>query len=151
MSGKSKKPKTEYTPNPKKKPVITIKPYFKKNGKSILFCFDRFDFTGKWLDKGEKNVHDVWDIFSKLQHFERMTWADLACNSKRDHPIPFTKINPEAQKKAADLCLDLYDEIWSFHLNGKKRLWGVKDERFFLAIWWDPHHKICPSEKKHTQ
>ena len=76
-----------------------------------------------------------------------MTWADV---KKRDHPIERNKIITEAQQRLEELQRDDVDELWRLRFTGQQRLWGIRNQRVFRILWWDPEHKICPTTKKHT-
>jgi hypothetical protein len=45
---------------------------------------------------------------------------------------------------------DDFDELWRFRFDGLHRLWGLRLDDWFYALWWDPEHKVCPSTLKHT-
>ena len=46
--------------------------------------------------------------------------------------------------------LDNLDELVSLHLSGIERVWGFRMHAVFHVLWWDPHHRVCPSLLKHT-
>jgi hypothetical protein len=35
-------------------------------------------------------------------------------------------------------------------LTGAERIFGYLEQGVFVALWWDPEHRVCPSIKKHT-
>lgn len=127
-----------------KSPKITQAP--REDG-SIFFSFLRFDGQHKWSETQELPTQDVWEIGEKLKCFEQMQWKHLAADQQYHHSVPFYKLRKEAQEIAANMGIDDYEQIWSLRLTGKQRLWGVRDKGYFLAIWWDPDHCICPSIK----
>jgi hypothetical protein len=45
-----------------------------------------------------------------------------------------------------DLRLDDLDELFRFRLGNKPRLWGIIHEGVFFPVWWDPEHKIYPTD-----
>ncbi|MBE3069939.1 MAG: hypothetical protein IMZ55_05305 [Acidobacteria bacterium] len=56
----------------------------------------------------------------------------------------------EAQRRLVEIKVDDRDELLRLRFGGTQRLWGVRAGRFFLALWWDPQHTICPSNLRHT-
>ena len=136
-------PKVKYKPTVQKKPVIA--PLFENNEGTIIFSFQWFDSVSRW---GQSKEVNFWDVAEKLKSFEQRQWKHLAGYTKRDHPIEFHKLEKEAQEYIGRTGIfDDHDEIWSLHLDGTKRLWGLKYQRYCMVIWWDPDHKICPSLK----
>jgi len=140
----------------KKQPSIKVKPPISKTPKlgkipredgSIIFSFLKFDGQSKWCLAEKAHTHDFWEIGEKLKSFEQMQWKHLAADQENHHSVPFYKISNDAQKVAGDLKIDDYEEIWSLRLTGTQRLWGVRDEQYFIAIWWDPDHQIYPTKK----
>jgi len=95
-----------------------------------------------------KAKSEIQGILRKLGGFETQTWADI--KGPNNHAIPKNEICKDAQKRLIEINQDDIDKLFSFHLSGKKRVWGIQDRSFFKVLWWDPDHKICPSFKKHT-
>jgi hypothetical protein len=144
MSKRNKKPSVAIHPTSNKSPRIGNIP--REDG-CIIFSFVRFDSQHHWCVEPDPKTHDVWELGEKLKSFEQTQWKHLAANQQNNHSVPFYKLVDEAQKVAQDMGIDDYGEIWSLRLTGKQRIWGVRDENFFITIWWDPHHQICPSLK----
>lgn len=69
---------------------------------------------------------------------------------KRDHPIEAYKLQKFAQDRLAELQMDDLDLLWSIHVDGAFRIWGIRDASLLKILWIDPCHEICPSYKKHT-
>lgn len=142
--------------NGKKNAVIKANPAGSKSPKiakipredgAIVFSFLRFDGQCKWCETKDLTTHDVWEIGEKLKSFEQTQWKHLAADEERHHRVPFYKLCKEAQEVAEKLNIDDYEEIWSLRLTGKQRLWGVRDEQYFVVIWWDPDHLVYPTKK----
>lgn len=87
-------------------------------------------------------------LLERMKEWERMTWDELA--GRRDYAIEVASLSPEAQRRLQEIGMDDIDEVFSLHLDGRRRLIGIRDERVFRLLWWDPEHKACPSMKKHT-
>ncbi|MFO2764863.1 hypothetical protein SCM10_15685 [Legionella pneumophila serogroup 1] len=114
----------------------------------IVWSFSLADNNGKWGFKQltEDQLHNL--IFEELVSKESLNWNDL--KTSKSHNILKSKIIKEAQSRLEELNMDDLDEIFSLRLNGKKRLWGIRQANVLRVLWWDPHHEICPANKKHT-
>ena len=77
-----------------------------------------------------------------------MEWTEIAGSDH--HSIPVSKLSNEAQKRLEEIKQDDIDEIFSFHLQGKPRIICIRDLSIAKLLWFDPEHKVCPSQKKHT-
>ena len=106
------------------------------------------DFEGPWgWNKiGElslfKSIHD------KLKNFETMTWA--AIEGHESHLIDVKNISKEAKQRLQIIKQDDLDQLFSFRLSGKQRLWGIRKEEILYILWWDPEHSVYPVPKKYT-
>jgi len=40
--------------------------------------------------------------------------------------------------------------LFSFAIDGRRRVWGIRREHVLCLLWWDPNHQVCPSQKKAT-
>lgn len=90
-------------------------------------------------------------ILAFLVQMEKTTWADIvsrgAGNGRRmHHAQPIESLCPEARARLKQLHLDDRDEMFRFRLGGKLRLWGFLVEDVFYPVWWDPDHKVYPTE-----
>ncbi|MFF0147619.1 hypothetical protein [Amycolatopsis sulphurea] len=66
----------------------------------------------------------------------------------KTYPLPLP--NEQANDRLSELEYDDRDEINCLRIAGERRLYGFKEQSRFYALWWDPHHEIWPSRKKHT-
>lgn len=112
-----------------------------------LWSFQRLDVGGPWCwSKIESG--DIADVLSKMGFFETMSWTELAGDGC--HPIAINRLHKNAQTRLQEINQDDIEELYSFRLSGRQRLWGIKHGRVVTLLWWDPHHEVCPSPKKHT-
>ena len=92
-------------------------------------------------------------------NFETQTWAEMyrAAGGRRDgnnnHPVPVEGMTPAAQRQLREIKLDDIDVVQSFRLTSKKRLYGIRDNRAFEALWFDPWHSdnsraVYPTKKR---
>lgn len=106
------------------------------------------DYEGKWgFDKLNKpNI--LKSILSKLKDFEGMKWREI--EGDENHIISVAKISKDAKKRLTDINKSDHQDLFSFRLTGKKRLWGIRIREEFYILWWDPNHTVYPVKKKHT-
>lgn len=150
---KKKQAKINESVSGKKRPVVNELPdsYLKKRPS---WRFERCDDSHcDWCVTQNDNFQF---IISKLMLFEGMTWDELlkATGGKKSgnkhHFIPISDYSKEAQKRAEELHLDVYEELFSISLEGAKKLFGILDDGVFHIVWYDHEHEICPYTKKHT-
>lgn len=58
--------------------------------------------------------------------------------------------NDKARARLVELRFDDQTRIARLRIDGPGRLYGFRQDRFFFALWWDPHHEIWPSQKRNT-
>lgn len=153
LSKKKKKEKTPYIklpPSPSKQPQIASDPnrfyHFPPAWRisTLEMCgpFGWHGIDGKTLQY----------IQQKLASFESMTWEEILVKGKTyNHFIEVASLIKVARDRLEYLKLDDIDEVCSLRLDGKKRVYGIRHQVALSLLWWDPDHKICPSQKKHTE
>ena len=107
------------------------------------------EHAGKWSWAVDGEA--LQRILAFLAEMEKTTWADIvsrgAGNGRRmHHAQPIESLCPEARARLRQLNLDDRDEMFRFRLGGKLRLWGFLDGDIFYPVWWDPDHKVYPTE-----
>lgn len=116
---------------------------------------ERFSWTYRSFDKeglfkNSKNLGgNLIDVFEMKKHLEEKSYRELGFQGS--HFVDANKLSKEAQKRLKTLKMDDFGSLFSFRISGKQRLWCVKLEEGLMGVlWWDPEHKICPSQKRHT-
>lgn len=109
-------------------------------------------FSG--VDKGgpfqwpENDADLIHKIHKRLASFDSMKWAEV--EGSDHHNIPKDKLTKIAQRRLDEIKLDDIDGLLSFHLDGRKRIFGIKDLGTIKLLWWDENHQVCESKKKNT-
>ena len=117
------------------------------NSNHVCWQFSLMDLSGPYSCSEIKQ--DEWLlILSKMRLWKTMTWNEI--EGRRDHSISIENLSSIAKKRLTDIQLDDIDEVFSLHIDGKKRLFGIRDRNIFKVLWWDREHEVCPSPKKHT-
>ena len=84
----------------------------------------------------------------KLQEFEKKNWSQIIHSGS--HPIQIANIVKPARDRLEKIHKDDTDELMSFRLTGRNRVWCVQEANIMKILWWDPNHEICPSTQRHT-
>jgi hypothetical protein len=111
------------------------------------FKVEQMDLDGPWGWKRFES-HYIQDLMQRFFESQKITWQDTIKNGS--HFVNISKLIPEAQKRLTQIKKDDLDELFSFRVSGKKRVWGIREGRLFWILWWDPNHEVCPSLKKNT-
>ena len=88
-------------------------------------------------------------IHGKLKNFETMYWYEIEKNNM-NHFMPIDKLTKQAQNRLKELNIEDTDEMYSLHLGGKERIWGMRENEILKILWWDPDHTVYIVPKKHT-
>ena len=132
------KPLAQKKPKIAKAPVVDISKYW---------SYSIFDKQGPFKpDKDQK--YSIQDIFDSKKSFEIM---DTTSGNQGSHSVEVYKLCKEARDRLTELRLDDISSLFSFRLQGKQRIWCQKiSGEPMRVLWWDPEHKVCPSQKRHT-
>lgn len=144
---RKKKPRIEKPPLSRKIRKVYSPEEFDKFYPCWNLCW--LDINGRWGWAGLSKTEWWNEICAKLILFEKMTWSEIKRNRK-NHSIYVGKIVKEAQQYIIDRGLEQHDQVFSLRLTGKKRVYGIRTERVFNVLWYDPNHEICPAHLKHT-
>jgi hypothetical protein len=156
MSKRAAKPKTVPPPggyvigkNPRAS-LATATPIQNVHPSFSFKHLDRENRDGwKWPDAdGVKEIVDYLCVVSNS------SWKDLRNQSTGNvrrrplhHSQPIESLPTKAQKIITDLRLnEIVDEFFRFRMGGTKRLWGFVINGVFYIVWWDPDHKVYPTD-----
>ncbi len=104
------------------------------------WSFSILDFGGPWCFTELGVDHIPW-LLTKLRSFESMTWAEI--KSHEHHDLPLTSLNKPAIKRLEEIDQDDIDSVFSFRLEGAKRVVGIRGGGgTFKILWWDSGHKV---------
>ena len=85
-----------------------------------------------------------------------MTWTEISRQThdngkSKHHFLDEDSLSDDAIERIRKKHLeDKVDSIFSFALNNKVRIIGVRDGAEFQVIWYDANHVFANSNKKHT-
>lgn len=91
------------------------------------------------------------EVMDKLKSHESRRLAEIFRDAKHhNHPIALEDLSKEARARLEELALDDIDCVHTLRLSGAERIIGWRFENVYYVIWWDPEHRVCPSQLKHT-
>jgi len=117
----------------------------------VSFSLADRGYEGEW-GWGLLTQEDAHSLLHFLCDMAALSWdqvrAQNAGRHRRHHPQPITSLCSAARRRLRELDLeDLDSEIFRFRLSGLERLWGfAADDGTFYALWWDPNHRVYPTE-----
>lgn len=147
-SDDKKRPKWDTDPSPTKQAKNESVEDWRE--KPVLWSFAAFDNVD-WRNAHERNKDDLFcETLMHLKSCEGRTWKQIEADRGRDHSVEVHKLTAEARKRLEEIKQGDIDSLWRLRFEGRLRIWGIRDRRVLKVIWWDPHHRICPSAKRHT-
>lgn len=142
---KRKQPKLAHRPQPAKRPKA-LAPMI--HGQLLSWRLSECDRGGAWAWTKLSDPPRYKNVMEKLQEFERRNWDEITKSGS--HPIAVSRIERRAQNRLRKIHKDDVDELMSFRLTGRERVWCVKQLSVMKILWWDPDHEICPAPRKRT-
>jgi len=108
------------------------------------------EFDGLFSWKGCSHETLLTEVIPKLQACQSISWESLGQNGS--HQVSTNQLCKEAfarLKEHIDPDGNI-DRLYSLRLSGKQRIWGFRDRHMLCILWWDPEHRVCPSQLKNT-
>lgn len=137
------------------KKTVSSEPY-STDGMNVVWCFDMIDRSGKYAFDLERKEFQHKAFMQKMIDYSNMTWNDIKRQThdngkSKHHFLSIDILSKEAIDRIKERNLEDYaDSIFSFALQNKLRIVGIRKDEHFHILWYDPEHEICPSRKKHT-
>lgn len=129
---------------------------YSSDNKKVVWRFDMIDRSGKFAFDLNRDDFQYKDFLEKLIDYSSMTWTEVKNQTHDNRKSKHHFLSPESLSKEAYERLKVreleqyLDSIFSFSLENKLRLIGIRKNENFHILWYDPEHEICPSKKKHT-
>jgi len=141
-----KKPTHSYNPEITKRLPCLGSPNLENT--YLAWRFSNAD-TGGPFSCAQFSLDDFKQLWERLSAFETKNIEELR-NSGSFHNIPLEKFEKEARDRLDQLQLDDLEELYSFRMDGKCRLYCIKYLNIFSVLWWDSKHKAYLVRKSHT-
>lgn len=146
-------PKDDNTPRTTEDPKSIMEMPFSFDCESIADREDEWSWKQQrdWVSyfKSERKPCDVTICLNSLAGLK---WSEVTSQTtggkkrrKKNHSQAYSSICPEARKRWKDIERP-EEELFRVRYGGAGRIWGVRTGSLFSVVWWDPHHKIYPTE-----
>lgn len=140
----------------KRQKKTVINPIKNADTECPVWIFDKIDRAGKFAFDTNRSEFQHKEVLDKIIDYSTMTWAEIKRQThdngkSKHHIISPEQLSKEARERLKAKQLDEFsDAMFSFALQNKLRIIGIRMGAQFLAIWYDPQHEFCPSKLKHT-
>lgn len=120
--------------------------------KTPIFCFYHADRATKEAWQFKPSGQEAVKLIEFLCEITGSSWREIEAmmsgGRRKHHSQELKSITRKAKKDAErqELAETFGDELFRFRLGSKRRLWGFRRDRTFHVIWWDPEHKVYPTE-----
>ena len=145
--GKSKKARFASEPKARKRVKIPNPPPAFRGG-HIAWRFSGVDKNGPYSWAALENPAQYKSVIEALSSLETMGETELA--ERGCHFISTNNLSSDAKNRLVDLQLDDLDELYSFRVTGRSRVFAVHRTHYMRILWYDPDHAVCPAPKKNT-
>lgn len=124
------------------------------DNKNIIWTFDKIDTDGQFAFNINRNDFDIHQVMDKMIAYSNMTWAAIKHQThdngkSKHHTLNVDGFSDEAKKRFEfKQFQDYSDSVFSFALQNKLRIIGIRTGQIFHAVWYDCNHEFYPSKKK---
>lgn len=135
----------------------TVRQSHNSDVSKAIWVFDMLDNSEEFafnVQRISENGH-LELIFSKMIEYTNLTWAEIKkqthdrSNKSKHHLLDYAGLSKEAAARINKLKLEEYtDSIFSFALQNKVRIIGIRINEIFHVVWYDAEHKFYPGKKK---
>ena len=130
----------------------TVRPESGYENSKVILCFDRIDRNGPFAFDINRPDFSPHEILEKIISYSSMTWREIRSqthdNGKSKHHFLNDTDNFSGEARARISAMKLWDDtdrIFSFALQNKLRIIGLREKEFFHVLWYDPQHEVYPS------
>lgn len=104
----------------------------------------KLDFEGPF-GWGRASAEDFCAALKRLRELEGLAWREILNHQGRNnHPIQVSRLTSDAQDRLRELREEEYDELYSFRVTGRYRIWGIRVDQTCFLLWYDPNHLVYP-------
>ena len=150
MSKKEKKTKKSTAPSTKE--TVLLKK--STDSQTPIWVFDQLDKDGLFRFDLNRSDFNHKEFLDKMISYSNISWIEIKKqthdqkNKSKHHFLDYDSLSAEAKDRIKRLNLEEdTDRIFSFALQNKLRIIGLRDDEFFHVIWYDPEHNFCPSNR----
>ena len=125
-----------------------------EGNQTIILRFDMLDRDGAFAFDLLRPDFDHKEVLDKLISYSNMTWAEVIrqvhdrAGKSKHHFLSGSGLSHEAIERIRAKKLEEYsDSIFSFALQNRLRIIGIRAGVEFHVVWYDPEHRFCPSRR----
>ena len=133
---------------------LVLSPQPPKENQTILLRFDMLDRDGAFAFDLLRPDFDHKEVLDKLIAYSNMTWTEIMrqvhdrAGKSKHHFLSGGRLSREAIERIRVKGLEEYsDSIFSFALQNRLRIIGIRTGVEFHVVWYDPEHQFCPSRR----
>lgn len=150
----AKNTKKEQGGTPQKR---TKQPPASTNGLCPIWVFSQIDRDGDFAFNPNRKDFNHTEVLNKIIYYSGMTWNEILAQTHdkgktKHHMLSYDSLSPKAKKRLDFLNNQrnerIRDNLFSFALQNKLRIIGMRDDEKFYVLWYDPEHEVCPSNLK---
>lgn len=138
--------------NPKKTTTQVTVPSVNQK---VVWLFDNVDMDGDFAFNPDKIDSDANVILEKIIYYSSMTWSEVTKQThdggkSKHHFLDYKGLSESAKSRlfAKRISDDRWEQIFSFALNNKLRIVGLRENEKFHVLWYDPNHEVYPMKEK---
>lgn len=120
-----------------------------------IWRFDKLDRDGKFAFDLSRSDFKHMEVLQKLIEYGNMKWAEIdrqqhdQFGKKKHHYLSLGSLSSEAAARIRAKQLEEDTElIFSFALQNRLRIIGIREKAEFHIVWYDPNHEFCPSTRR---
>lgn len=155
--GTKKEPKARRRAGEPERFPKTVSQLAGSSGSKPVFSFAHADCSCPHEHFGFTFTGDhATEVVQFMVEMSKLTWAGIEAmrsgpshaRHKKHHSQSVGALGTDARERVRQLRLNetFDDDVFRFRLTGRKRLWGYRTGSVFHVLWWDPDHKVCPTE-----
>ena len=121
----------------------------------VIWLFDRIDRAGPFAFDTNRPDFQHKEFLDKMISYSSMTWREVRMQThdggrSKHHFLSDTdRFSREARERIAEMNLgEETDRIFSFALQNRLRIVGLRERELFHVLWYDPEHRVYPSERR---
>ena len=132
----------------------TVQIFYSSDNMKSVWVFDKLDKNGLFAFDLRREDFNHKEFLEKMISYSNMTWREILAqthdmNKSKHHRLEYESLSAEAQERIRVLELEQdTDRIYSFALQNRLRIIGLRENEKFHVIWYDPDHRFCPSKRK---
>ena len=123
----------------------------------MVWVFNRAVINGKFSFSPNRSDMNTVEILSTIMEYNKKTWPEVenelhgSKNRKTKHHFIGESYDSfsKTAKEEVDRFLDEQDldRLFSFRIDGKTRVLGIREGEKFFVMWFDPNHEFYPVQK----